>query len=187
MQVTAIKIMINSTKSNIFLYLNKQVKHFKLIVLAVSFLTISIPVHAQGTSRAYICGAETGKVYLRSEPNSSSMNSKRILVNGTSVKTGKYRKGFIFVTTNNGMNGWITEKYICQSSPPHSNQKTSFVCGAETGRVYLRPQPNSASMNSKQTLANETPVQIHEYKNGYVLVETLNGMTGWVTEQYICP
>jgi hypothetical protein len=91
------------------------------------------------------------------------------------------------ISVNHGLNGWITEKYICQSSPPPSNQKTSFVCGAETGRVYLRPQPNSASMNSKQTLANETLVQIHEYRNGYVLVETLNGMTGWVTEQYICP
>ncbi|AIE74776.1 hypothetical protein D082_22480 [Synechocystis sp. PCC 6714] len=132
-----------------------------------------------------ICGAETGRVYLRDRPSNASQNANRTLSNGTSVQGYEISNGFIFVQTANGSSGWVTERYLCGSSS--FGGYPSYICGAETGRVYLRDRPSNASQNANRTLSNGTAVSTESNSNGFFLVETINGLRGWVTERYVCP
>ena len=78
--------------------------------------------------KGYVCGAETGRVYLRSQPNSSSQNANRTLPNGSPVWFSQFRNGFLYVESNIG-NGWITERYICYDTAP-TEYSSSYICGA---------------------------------------------------------
>ncbi|QUS61687.1 SH3 domain-containing protein [Synechocystis sp. PCC 7339] len=140
---------------------------------------------ALGQNALTVCGAETGRVYLRARPSNASQNANRTLRNGTPVQGYEYRNGFVFVETANGSSGWVTERYLCGGSPVGGSP--AYICGAETGRVYLRARPSNASQNANRTLSNGTAVSTEGYSNGFFLVETMNGMRGWVTERYVCP
>jgi SH3-like domain-containing protein len=140
---------------------------------------------ALGQNALTVCGAETGRVYLRDRPSNASQNPNRTLANGTPVQGYEYRNGFVFVETANGSSGWVTERYLCGGSPVGGS--LSYICGAETGRVYLRDRPSNASQNANRTLSNGTAVSTEGYSNGFFLVETTDGMRGWVTERYVCP
>jgi SH3-like domain-containing protein len=140
---------------------------------------------ALGQNALTVCGAETGRVYLRDRPSNASQNANRTLANGTPVQGYEYRNGFVFVETVNGSSGWVTERYLCGGSPVGGSP--SYICGAETGRVYLRDRPSNASQNANRTLSNGTAVSTEGYSNGFFLVETMDGMRGWVTERYVCP
>ncbi len=64
-------------------------------------------------SNSYICGAETGTVYFRTQPKGSSQSANRTLSNGTSVDILQYRNGFALVSVGNVATGWVTERYVC--------------------------------------------------------------------------
>lgn len=154
------------------------------VLLVANYGGFSTPVNAQ-VAKGYVCGAETGRVYLRSQPTASSKNANRTLPNGSPVWFSQSRNGFLWVESNIGT-GWITERYVCYDTNPQVETR-SYICGAETGKVYFRNQPKSTSQNAKRTLSNGTPVDILQYRNGFALVQIKNGATGWVTERYVCP
>ena len=156
-------------------------------VAAVGLLSqiLFVAPPAQAQTPMEVCGAETGRVYLRARPSNASQNPNRTLANGTPVQAYEYRNGFVSVRTNNGASGWITQRYLCGVSS--TDVSPSYICGAETGRVYLRARPSNASQNANRTLRNGTEVSMEGYSNGFVLVETMDGTRGWVTERYVCP
>jgi len=163
--------------------INRGLKAIATVGLLSQVLLVAPPASAQ--TPMTVCGAETGRVYLRPRPSSTSQNPHLTLSNGTSVYAYQRRNGFIYVSTGNGPSGWITERYLCGGSPVGGSP--SYICGAETGRVYLRDRPSNASQNANRTLRNGTAVSTESYSNGFFLVETMNGMRGWVTERYVCP
>jgi hypothetical protein len=161
----------------------------KSVIFSSILLTVDLTFYPESVKaqvvKGYVCGAETGKVYLRSQPKSSSQNANRTLANGSPVWFSQSRNGFLYVESNIG-NGWITERYICYDTAP-AESSSSYICGAETGKVYFRTQPKNSSQSANRTLSNGTVVDILEYRNGFALVRIGNGATGWVTERYVCP
>ena len=172
-----------NTKATRCFFPSQALKIAAAVGLLSQILFVCAPAQAQ--TPMTVCGAETGRVYLRAQPSNASQNAKRTLSNGTPVQAYEYRNGFVSVRTSNGASGWITERYLCGGSP--FGGEPSYICGAETGRVYLRQRPNNASQDANRTLANGTAVSTENYSNGFVLVETINSMRGWVTERYVCP
>jgi hypothetical protein len=103
-------------------------------------------------------------------------NERTVSPNGSPVWFSQSRNGFLYVESNIG-NGWITERYICYDTAP-TEYSRSYICGAETGKVYFRTQPKSSSQSANRTLSNGTSVDILEYRNGFALVRIGNGATG---------
>lgn len=171
-----------NNQANRHFFPDQALKFVAVIGIASQILFVASPGQAQ--TPMTVCGAETGRVYLRTQPHNSSQNANRTLSNGTPVQAYEYRNGFVSVRTPNGTAGWITERYLCGES---SGGSPSYICGAETGRVYLRAKPSNASQNANRTLSNGTEVITEDYSNGFVLLETMDGMRGWVTERYVCP
>ncbi len=152
-------------------------------LLSPLFFFVGMPASAQSATLV-VCGAETGRVYLRENPRAASMDANRTLSNGTIVQAYQNRNGYALVETNNGSSGWVTQRYLCEQSQMPSF--SSYICGAETGRVYLRRRPDSSSQDAARTVVNGTGVEIDDYQDGFTLVTTEEGRSGWITDRYVC-
>ena len=151
-------------------------RYFLFFLLLINCSIGIAPVKAQ-VVKGYVCGAETGKVYLRSQPKSSSQNANRTLVNGSAVVIQSTQNGFVYVTSDKGK-GWITQRYVCQASSDHQTVKSLAysVLKQQHGNAHGKIVINKVVINSGYAIASYF---VGEGGGSFMLRKTGAGVTGF--------
>lgn len=164
----------------------------KLFATAVSavILSANIMIPANAAEYLYVSGAETGAVYLRTAPASSSYYTT--LNNGTLVESIGWARGWDGEGYNqvriNGVTGWITTRYLSSyyySYPQYYYYTESRVVGVENS-IYLWDSAYGSGYYFTIPVWNYVYVDYGSYTNGRYKAYA-GGTYGWVTAQYVMP
>ena len=154
------------------------------LCLAVMVLFSVFAITASAATM-YVSGAETGRVYLRKSPGSSSYYL--LLNNGTAVNSLGTAWGKDSVLYNKvvakGYTGWITSRYLSYNSP-YSRYTRARVYNVDWA-VYHWTSAWGTGSSGYAYLGDTVYVDWSNVVNGRVYGYRSNGVYGWFTAQYL--
>lgn len=167
--------------------MKKSIARIFALVL-VMLMTISLFAITVNAETMYVSGAETGRVYLRVAPASSSYIA--LLNNGTAVNTlgrviGADGVSYHQVSVN-GYVGWITSRYLSYYSPyaTYSRYTPARISGVNWG-VYVWSSAWGSAYRDQALLGETVYVDWSTVTNGRVYGYRYNGVYGWFTTSYV--
>ncbi|WP_300276817.1 C40 family peptidase [Peptacetobacter sp.] len=116
------------------------------------------------------------------------------LSGGSIVKAKEKSNGWYKIETANGVEGWISGKYVSSTNESGNSQDTSQNNSSSTvsGRVKVTiskglnirtgPGTNNSILGS---LSGGSVVEVKEKSNGWYKIETANGVKGWISGDYV--
>ncbi len=153
------------------------------LVITSLFAMTAVTVSAGQTK--YVSGAETGAVYLRKAPGSSS--NYGTLKNGTVVDSIGYAIGNDGIEYNqvrvNGKVGWITTRYLADTYVNDNTYYVSAVVSGVKNSIYLWKYSTGDAYYMTIPVNASIAVNYGTAVNGRCMAY-YNGNYGWVTTQY---
>jgi Membrane proteins related to metalloendopeptidases len=106
------------------------------------------------------------------------------LPNGTQVAVLEERGSWWLVQTGS-LKGWVASQYLHVNEAP-STQTTTQTVAVTASVLNVRSGPGT-DYAIITTAKRDTYLSVQEQQNGWLFVRLLNGLTGWVSSQYVRP
>ncbi|HET7463705.1 MAG TPA: SH3 domain-containing protein [Longimicrobium sp.] len=150
--------------------------------------TPAAPPAAPAAGQAFSVAADS--LNVRSGPGASNgLVAGSPLARGTQVEGFEDNGGWKRITAANGVAGWVSAQYLAPVSAPAAPAVPAaagpvFTVTADSLNVRSGPAASNALV-AGSPLAKGTQVEGLEDNGGWKRIKAANGVTGWVSAQYL--